>query len=154
MDALVHALHLLALLPPPPRPDAAPGGDGSGFSLPLGVWLAISLIAAFGLGLVGGRVRGARGTRAAAPPPTYRIDLWRNGEAKVLGYTAAADNNAVLERHLAAMRAKRVRGAVVLIEPVSDTIVALRSLTAEEPPWTRHPARRWAAAPQPVVAAR
>jgi len=154
MDGLVRALHLVALLPPPPQPDATSGGDGSGLSVPLVAWVATAVAIAFGLGLVVGRVMSARGKRARSTPSIYRIDLWRNGTAKVLGYTDADAKGAALDIYLAALRAKRVRGAVVLIEPISDSIVALRSLTAEEPPWTRPVTRLWSAAPQPVAAAR
>ena len=155
MDGSVRALSFVASLPPPPRPDSA-GGDGSGTGLPLAVWLTMAAVVAFGVGLVAGRVLAARGRRAASAPSVYRIDLWRNGEATVLGYAAAADKGTALETHVAALRAKRVRGAVVLIEPVSDAIVALRCLTTEEPPWARPAARVWSGAPQPqpVAAAR
>lgn len=154
MDGLVGALvRVLAVLPPPPRPDVASGGDSGSSSVPWIVGIATAVVVAFGVGLVVGRAVVGRRARAAARPAIYRIELWRNGEAEVLGY-ADRDGAGAMEAHVAALRAKRGRGAVVLIEPISDAIVALRPVATEEPPWTRPVARGWSTVSRPIAATR
>ena len=153
MDGLVGALvRVLAVLPPPPRPDVASGGDSGSSTVPWIVGIATAVVVAFGVGLVVGRAVVGRRARAARPA-IYRIELWRNGEAEVLGY-GNGDATGAMEANLAALRAKRGRGAVVLIEPISDAIVALRPVATEEPPWTRPVARGWSTVPRPIAATR
>ncbi len=87
-----------------------------------------ALLAGFVAGVLVGRRRLGRRTSSM-----FRIELSRNGEADVLGYTAIpAMSDPTFAHHLARLRCEGVRGALVLIEPVSDAIVALCPIQQEE----------------------
>ena len=149
MDRLPRVLDAFAILPPPPPPEGAPGGESAGL-LPLVVAATLAL----GLGLLVGWALGGRRRRASASPSVVRIELWRNGEAVVLGYgRTPEDAHAAAEAHRARLRRARSRGAVVLIEPVTDAIVALRPVD-EELPRHKAPAHDWPRARPVVTAAR
>ena len=132
MDRLSRVLDAVAILRPPPAPEGAPGGESIAL-VPLAVAVAVTALVAFAVGLLVGRVLGARKQRATAPP-VLRIEAWRNGEAVVLGYGRGREEaGAAVEAHRARFRRERTGGAVVLIEPVSDALVAVRPVD-EEPP--------------------
>ena len=139
MDTLIRAGSLAVVaLPPPPQPGETAVDGARAWPLLLTAGLTLGALALFALGVVVGRALALRGARRAAGTSLVRIERWRNGDAVVLGYAAGDAASAALRDHLARLRAARALGAVVLIEPLSDRIMALRPID-EEPSSARAP---------------
>jgi hypothetical protein len=148
MGAALPLLRVVAAsLPPPPEPNG--GGQGGVLDRPLllAAGLAIAVLLAFGAGLLVGRARIGQRSAARRSLAALRLELWHNGEATILGYAGdPAGGDHTFACHLARLRAAGAPGALVLIDPVPDAIVALVPVQPEPPPQR---ARRSRAAPEP-----
>jgi hypothetical protein len=123
---VVRRQFLSAALPPPPVPEASDGGSGAVWPLLAVAGLTLALLTACAIGVMVERVRVARRRRRLSDPVVGRIELWHDGAADVIGYAAdPASGDPTFAVHLARARAEGGRGTLVLIDPVSDAIVAL-----------------------------
>ena len=135
MDVLIRAWSFTTLaLPPPPQPGGTAADDERAWPLLLTAGLTLAALALFALGVAVGRALSARGARRPVDTPLVRIERWRDGEAVVLGYAIGETATVALREHLVRLRTDRVPGTVVLIEPLSDRIVALRPIDEEPAP--------------------
>ena len=138
MPATISIWLRLTALPPPPAPGPTDNADGGGLPL-IGYAIGLLLVA-----LVAGagwwwrqRIRG-RGARIASAGslvptagPAFRIEHWHGGEAVVLDHAVDRDaGDAAVVRCATSLEAVQGQGSVVLIDDLTDELIALRPLDA------------------------